>query len=245
MLTPMADGNNPLGAMWDAYAGYVKDFSTGITDDQKNAVDGELRVAKLRFDRWLADRDMFTDKPLAEKDVAEWRTMYASAKERKAKDADEELKKLIGLMQADLKAHSDSMRTLVGAPLLGEDKAKGYAEPSRERWLWLFPKYWTLIDFFDWSTRWFLLVVGALLMVGLFTRLSCFSAAGFLLLTILTQLSVPWLPAAPNNEGSYLFVNKNVIEMIALLALMTTHSGRWFGLDALVSWMCGCRRREA
>ena len=125
------------------------------------------------------------------------------------------------------------MRTLVGAPLLGEYKVKGYAEPSTERWLWIFPKYWTLIEYFDWSTRWFLLVVGALLIVGLFTRLSCFSAAGFLLLTILTQLSVPWLPAAPNNEGSYLFVNKNVIEMLALLALMTTRTGRWFGLDAI------------
>ena len=78
-------------------------------------------------------------------------------------------------------------------------------------------------------------------MVGLFTRLSCFSAAGFLFLTIMTQLSVPWLPAAPNSEGSYLFVNKNVIEMIALLALLTTRTGRWFGLDAIVSWVC-CRR---
>jgi len=237
MLTPMADGNNPLAKMWDAYAEYVKDFSTGINEEQKIAVDGELRVAKMRFDRWLADRDMFTDKPLSEKEVAQWRAFYAAAKDP------EELKTLTAKMQADFKAHSDSMRALVGAPLLGEDKAKGYAEPNKERWLWIFPKYWTLIDYFDWSTRWFLLVVGALLMVGLFTRLSCFSAAGFLFLTILTQLSVPWLPAAPNNEGSYLFVNKNVIEMIALLALMTTRSGQWFGLDALVSWVCGCRRR--
>jgi len=30
-------------------------------------------------------------------------------------------------------------------------------------------------------------------------------------------------------EGSYLFVNKNVIEMVALLALMTTRSGKWAG----------------
>ena len=238
MLTPMAGGNNPLAAMWDAYAEYVKDFSTGITGDQKAAVDVELGVAKLRFDRWLADRDVFTDKPLPEKDVAQWRTFHAAAKDP------EELKALTAKMQADVKAHSDSMRALVGAPLLGDDKAKGYAEPSKERWLWLFPKYWTLIDYFDWSTRWFQLIVGALLVVGLFTRLSCFSAAGFLFLTILTQLSVPWLPAAPNNEGSYLFVNKNVIEMIALLALMTMHSGKWLGLDAVMCRVC-CRRKEA
>ena len=119
---------------------------------------------------------------------------------------------------------------------MGEDRAKGYAA-SDEHYLWIFPKSWTLIDYIDWSTRWFLLVVGGLLMIGLFTRLSCFAAAGFLLLTILTQPSLPWIPAAPMNEGSYLFVNKNVIEMVALLALMTTRCGQWAGLDSIVSWI--------
>jgi thiosulfate dehydrogenase [quinone] large subunit len=106
------------------------------------------------------------------------------------------------------------------------------------------PKSWDLIDFIDWSTRWFLLIVGVLLMVGLFTRLSCFAAAVFLAMTILTQPSVPWLPAPPVSEGNYLFVNKNVIEMVALLALMTTRSGKWAGLDAIVSALFGRRRRD-
>ena len=35
--------------------------------------------------------------------------------------------------------------------------------------------------------------------------------------------------------GNPLFINKNVIEMVALLVLMTTRTGKWFGLDALVS----------
>ena len=108
----------------------------------------------------------------------------------------------------------------------------------------IIPKSWTPIDFIDWSTRWFLLVVGILLMVGLFTRLSCFAAAVFLLMTILTQPSVPWLPAPPVSEGNYLFVNKNVIEMVALLALMTTRSGKWAGLDAIVCELFGRRRRK-
>ena len=53
----------------------------------------------------------------------------------------------------------------------------------------------------------------------------------------------PWLPTAPNNEGYYLFVNKNVIECLALLALATTASGRWLGLDALIHWMLFGGRR--
>ena len=55
---------------------------------------------------------------------------------------------------------------------------------------------------------------------------------------------MPWIPAPPNAEGNYLVINKNVIEMVALLALMTTRSGRWFGLDAIVSWAFGRRRRN-
>ena len=149
-------------------------------------------------------------------------------------------------MQADLKAQSNALRAQAGTPMLGEDLAKGYTPAkSDERWMWIIPKNWTMIEYIDWSTRWFLLVVGCLLMVGLFTRLSCFSAVIFLLLTILTQPSLPWIPAAPNNEGNYLVINKNVIEMVALLALMCTRSGRWFGLDALVHWAFGRRNKNA
>jgi uncharacterized membrane protein YphA (DoxX/SURF4 family) len=158
-------------------------------------------------------------------------------------DADAEMRILVAHMQGELKAQSDAVRTQIGTSLLGPDRAKGYVSDKAEgRTLWVIPKSWTLIDMLDWSTRWFLLVVGCLLMVGLFSRLSCFAAAVFLLLTVLTQPSLPWIPAPPNSEGNYLVVNKNVIEMVALLALMTTRSGQWFGLDAIVSWMFGRRR---
>jgi uncharacterized membrane protein YphA (DoxX/SURF4 family) len=83
-------------------------------------------------------------------------------------------------------------------------------------------------------TRWGLFLIGAGLLLGLFTRFWCVLGAGFLLMTYLTAPPFPWLPAAPQTEGTYLFVNKNVIEMLALCVLATTFSGRWFGLDALL-----------
>lgn len=86
----------------------------------------------------------------------------------------------------------------------------------------------------DLATMYGLTILGACLLVGLFSRTSCVLAAAFLLMTYLCMPPFPWLPSAPNNEGYYLFVNKNVIEMLALLALATTASGRWFGLDALI-----------
>ena len=268
MLTPMAGGNNPLAKWWDEYAGFVKDVAPGITDDQKAKVDEGVKQAKERFDRWLADQDPYTGAVLPDKPVAELRAALADADVRaKAageaastkpttwqgrvmalaqaalqKEAGGEADAIRSRLVADLKAQSDVMRSLVGTSLLGDDRAKGHAAPVEEYWVWVVPKKWTLINYLDWSTRWFLTVVGALLMVGLFTRLSCFSAAVFLLLTYLTHMPLPWLPAPPNQEGTYLFVNKNVIEMVALLALMTTRSGKWAGLDGLMSLALGRKR---
>jgi hypothetical protein len=45
-------------------------------------------------------------------------------------------------------------------------------------------------------------------------------------------------------EGKYLFVNKNLIEAIALLALATLRSGYWFGVDALLRSIWPFRRER-
>ena len=65
------------------------------------------------------------------------------------------------------------------------------------------------------------------------------SGGGFL---PLHALSLPCPPSPgcrrrPEAEGHYLFVNKNLIEMLALLVLATTHSGRWLGLDGLLQYL--------
>ena len=66
---------------------------------------------------------------------------------------------------------------------------------------------------------WFLVAVGACLMAGLFTRLACLLGAGFLVMTYLAYPPFPWYPLPPNTEGNPVFINKNVIEALALLAL--------------------------
>jgi uncharacterized membrane protein YphA (DoxX/SURF4 family) len=86
----------------------------------------------------------------------------------------------------------------------------------------------------DRVTMWFLVAVGTFLMAGLFTRLSCLLAAGFLVMTYLAHPPFPWYPLPPNTEGNPVFINKNVIEALALLVLMCYPTGRWLGLDALV-----------
>jgi uncharacterized membrane protein YphA (DoxX/SURF4 family) len=86
----------------------------------------------------------------------------------------------------------------------------------------------------DHFTMWFLVVVGGFLMMGLFTRLSCVMAAGFLVMTYLAHPPFPWYPLPPATEGNPVFINKNIIECLALLALACMPTGRWMGLDALV-----------
>jgi uncharacterized membrane protein YphA (DoxX/SURF4 family) len=96
----------------------------------------------------------------------------------------------------------------------------------------------------DHVTMWFLVAVGACLMLGLFTRLACVLAAGFLVMTYLAFPPFPWYTQPPNTEGNPLFINKNAIECLALLALACMPTGRWLGLDALVLRPFCCRGTE-
>ncbi|HEY2783617.1 MAG TPA: DoxX family protein [Fimbriiglobus sp.] len=93
------------------------------------------------------------------------------------------------------------------------------------------------IDKVDKYTSWAITVMGACLLFGLLTRLNCVLAAGFLVMTVLEYPAVPWLPLPPNTEGNPLFVNKNVIEALALLTIATFPTGRWMGLDAIISYL--------
>lgn len=92
-----------------------------------------------------------------------------------------------------------------------------------------------MLDTSDRIVAWGLTIFGMGLLLGCFTRLSCLGGACLLLLFYISLPPLPGLPDNPMAEGKYLFVNKNLIEAIALLALATTASGRWFGIDGLLS----------
>jgi uncharacterized membrane protein YphA (DoxX/SURF4 family) len=91
-----------------------------------------------------------------------------------------------------------------------------------------------LVGWIDFLTIWGLTIMGGCILVGFLTRLHCWAAAGFLLMTYLAVPSWPWLPAVGPQEGNYFLVNKNVVEMFALCVLGTLPTGRWFGADGLL-----------
>jgi len=77
-----------------------------------------------------------------------------------------------------------------------------------------------------------LLLVGLSLMLGLFTRLGCAGAMAFLALFYLSQPPLTGLPMT-GAEGENLIVNKNLIELVAVLALAAFRTGAVAGLDRL------------
>jgi thiosulfate dehydrogenase [quinone] large subunit len=140
-----------------------------------------------------------------------------------------------------------TLRMLVGWHFLYEGLAKlvnpywtsaEYMDQAR----WLFrglfqslaasPGAVTVVDFLN---AWGLTLIGAGLLVGLLTRTA--TAAGLLLLMLYYIVAPPFvgfLYAMPA-EGSYLVVNKVLVEAAALLVLLAFPTGHLWGLDALVS----------
>jgi thiosulfate dehydrogenase [quinone] large subunit len=81
---------------------------------------------------------------------------------------------------------------------------------------------------------WGLTLVGTLLILGLFTRLASLGGIGFILLFYLCNPPfVGYFYSIPT-EGSYLIVNKNLVELCALAVILVTGSGTFAGIDRIV-----------
>ena len=97
----------------------------------------------------------------------------------------------------------------------------------------------------DLITMWGLTLVGLCLILGLFTRLASIGGIAFLSLFYLCNPPfVGYFYSIPT-EGSYLVVNKNLVELCALVVIFATGSGRFAGLDRIVHALIPRRQRRA
>jgi thiosulfate dehydrogenase [quinone] large subunit len=102
-----------------------------------------------------------------------------------------------------------------------------------------------LLDNANLITMYGLTIVGVLLILGLFTRLASLGGIGFILMFYLaTPPFVGYFYTIPT-EGSYLIVNKNLVELCALVVIFATGSGRFAGLDRIVHGLIARRPRLA
>jgi thiosulfate dehydrogenase [quinone] large subunit len=149
------------------------------------------------------------------------------------------------------------LRVFVGWHFLYEGIAKltapswsaaGYLKQARGPFAGLFK--WlasepNLLANADLITMWGLTLVGAFLILGLFTRLASLGGIAFILLFYLCNPPfVGYFYSIPT-EGSYLIVNKNLVELCALIVILVTGTGRFAGLDRIVHGLFGRRARLA
>jgi len=102
-----------------------------------------------------------------------------------------------------------------------------------------------MLDNANLITMYGLTIVGVLLMLGLFTRLAAIAGIAFILLFYLCNPPfVGYFYSIPT-EGTYLIVNKNVVELGALAVILLTRSGLVAGLDRVVHGLLSARTRVA
>jgi thiosulfate dehydrogenase (quinone) large subunit len=78
-----------------------------------------------------------------------------------------------------------------------------------------------------------LLLIGLSLILGLFTKVGSWAALFFLSLFYLLYVPTMGVPQ-PNMEGTYLIVNKTLIEAAAVAVLIAFNTGNIAGLDLLL-----------
>ena len=149
------------------------------------------------------------------------------------------------------------LRVVIGWHFLYEGIAKltsaswsaaGYMKASRGpfsaffHWIASQPQ---LLDKANLITSYGLTIIGVLLIVGLFTRVAAVAGIGLVLLFyICNPPFVGYFYSIPS-EGSYLIVNKNLVEVCALGVILLTRSGLFAGLDRIVHGLVFRRVRPA
>jgi thiosulfate dehydrogenase [quinone] large subunit len=110
------------------------------------------------------------------------------------------------------------------------------------RWIAATPD---VLDTVNWINKWGLTAIGLGLILGCLTRTAAASGAFVILLYYLCNPPfVGYFYSIPV-EGSYLIVNKNLVELAALLVIAVTWSGRYAGLDRIIHAFLISRKKSA
>jgi thiosulfate dehydrogenase (quinone) large subunit len=92
----------------------------------------------------------------------------------------------------------------------------------------------TLLGVVDFLNEWGLLAIGLGLMLGFLTRIATMAGVVLLAFYYLSHPPFVGITFLVPSEGSYLVVNKTLIELVALTVLYLFPTGRYIGLDRLI-----------
>jgi uncharacterized membrane protein YphA (DoxX/SURF4 family) len=263
-LLPDVDGRaaldlSKLKEAWRADVNHIADYLR-LDDAQRAEASKRLDEAERWADHWFSDpehqdkRKEYLHKldQLEQTDKNPQAMSYERERAQEARRSlDADRRGLIGPLEERGKALRDEVVTKIAtsdqvknarAPLLSrvgpssvsasDSDAIKLAEAARP---------WDRLHWINFATTFGLIAIGFCLMAGLLTPLAALGAVAFLAMIYLSMPPWPGLPDNPKAEGHYLFVSKNLIELIACLVVATTPNGHWVGLDAL---FFGARRRR-
>jgi len=138
-----------------------------------------------------------------------------------------------------------TLRMLIGWHLLYEGLVK-LLNPQWSSYAFLEGSQGLFAGIADWITSspgvlsvvdslngWSLVAIGLALILGLFTRPAAFAGAALVGLYYLFNPPLIGMAATVPMEGSYLIVNKNLIEAVTLLLIGVSPGARLFGIDML------------
>jgi uncharacterized membrane protein YphA (DoxX/SURF4 family) len=256
------DGQNlpaPVAAEWDDYLnGFVSFYN--LTDEQRNKVRDLFGEAKKKTAGWLTVGSIEIKKNgqwgavSTTKTIPEWLAEWEAKRQELAEVYGRKLpafnEDVEGVRLRSLKGDANTLRDDLLAALDSQGAAMKMSlasvlipEQKKLREPPAGPKKMRPIDYLDRVTMWSHIILGGCLLFGLFTRAASLGLALFLLSVLLVSPALPWAPTPPGAVGHYLYVNLYVIEMIALFLLASVPTGQWFGLDALLHYFFGPRRR--
>jgi uncharacterized membrane protein YphA (DoxX/SURF4 family) len=169
-------------------------------------------------------------------------TNGAAHEKKRVWDEQQKLRYEVNGWLSELDGMGEDLRLALWNVLADDQKARGpirAAVSETEALPVPLPFVSTRTELLDFAVTWGLTAIGACLLVGLCTRLAALGGAAFLVFVLLTQPPWPTIyPPAPEVVGHALVVDKNFVELVALLFLATTAVGRWGGLDFfLYRWL--------
>jgi len=138
------------------------------------------------------------------------------------------------------------LRVLIGWHFLYEGIAK-LIKPGWSAAGFLLQSKWIFSGLFNWMAGnptvlsivnflniWGLILVGLGLILGCFSRIASIAGMGLIILYYLCNPPLVGLYYSIPAEGSYLIVNKNIVEMAALFVLLLFPTGKILGLDHII-----------
>lgn len=195
------------------------DWTGQVVDEEGNVVEKQANLAELyktRLEKY--EHDLAT----ADRDS---KFVHLKTDWQKIQDLRSQVVDPIEQLDAGLKSDADAL--LIESQ---RDLGPVPSEPSK-------------IQKIDQFTIWMLIGLGVLLISGFLTRISAFLAAGMVFSFYLVHPPWPGVPEAVGPEHSF-FINKNMIEVIALLALTFLPTGSWFGVDGIFRRLFAGKKTE-